>query len=87
MASSVEQQRPRFGERWRRRRVEEAKRRRIGDAEGGAVEHQAGEIGLQDFGRREGRQRRGLFGAPQPDRDAGLRAAGAAGALVGGGAC
>ena len=59
---------------------------RIGDAEGGAVEQQAGQVGLEDFRRREGRQRRRLLGAPQPDRDARLRAAGAAGALVGGGA-
>ncbi len=49
------EQGPRFGKGCGRQRVEEGKRRRIGDPEGGAVENEAGKIGLEDFGRREGR--------------------------------
>ena len=49
---------------------------------GGAVEHETGKIGLQDFRRREGGQRRRPLGAPQTDRDAGAGAAGTARALV-----
>ena len=80
------EQRARLASAGARRRIEEARARRIGNAERGAVQHHAGEVGFEDLRRREGRQRRGLLGAPQPDRDARLRAAGAAGALVGRGA-
>ena len=66
-------QRPRLGQCGRRRRVEEGQRARIGDAEGGAVEHQRRKVGLQDLGRVVGRKCRGLLGAPQADRHARLR--------------
>ncbi len=84
--AELDQQRARLGQRRRWRRVEEGERGRIGDAEGGAVEHQAGEVGLEDLGRREGRQRRGLLGPPQPDRNAGLGAARTSRPLNGGSA-
>ena len=76
----------RFSERRSRRRIEKRQARRIGHAESGAVEHEARQVGLQDFGRREGRHRRRLLGTPETNGDAGPGAAGAAGALVGRGA-
>ncbi len=43
------QERPRLGERRFRRRVEEGQARRIGDAPGGAVEHQRRQVGGLDL--------------------------------------
>ncbi len=51
-----------------------------------AVQHQRGEVRLENLGRRKRLQRAGLLGPPQADRDARTRAAGAPGPLVGGGA-
>ena len=81
-----QEQGARFGERRCGRRIQEAQGRRVCHPEGGTVQHHSREVGFEDLRRREGRQRRGLLGAPEAQRDARRRAAGAAGALVGRGA-
>ena len=58
----------------------------IGDAPIGEIEHEAGEVGGEDFGRVERLERAGLALGPEPIGDAGGGAAGAAAALVGAGA-
>ena len=80
------QQRPRLGQRRPGRRIEERKLVRIGRAPLRQVEQHAGQIGGENFRPRIGLERRGLRLVPQPVADAGLGAAGAAAALVGGGA-
>ena len=76
----------RLRERGARRRIEELEPRRIGDAPGGAIEKQTREIGVEDFGRREGwkRGRRGVL--PQPIANSGADPAGAPASLIGGSA-
>ena len=73
-------------ERGARRRIEEGERRRIGDAPMREIEHEAGQIGGEDFRPVGGFERRGLRLVPQPVADARLGASGAAAPLVGGGA-
>ena len=58
----------------------------IADTERGAIEDEPGKVRRENFRRGVCRQRGGLLGAPETNRDAGLRTPGAAGALVGGGA-
>ena len=76
----------RLGQRAGRRRIEKRERAGIGRAPLRQIEQQARQIGGQDFRPRIGFERRGLRLVPQPVADAGLGAAGAAAALVGGGA-
>ena len=80
------EQRPRLGQRAGGRRIEEGERGRIGRAPLRQIEQQARQIGGEDFRPRIGFERRGLRLVPQPIADAGLGAAGAAAALIGGGA-
>ena len=70
----------------RRRRVEKRQRRGIADAPLREIEHHRGQVGGEDLGLGVGRQRRGLRLVPQPVTDAGFGAAGAATALIDGGA-
>ena len=84
--AKLDQQRLRFGERAGGRRIEERERRGIGRAPLRQIEQQARQIGGEDFRPRIGFERRGLRLVPQPIADAGLGAAGAAAALIGGGA-
>ena len=86
MRAELGQQRPRLGKRGARRRIEEGKLARIGRAPLRQIEHEARQIGGEDFRPRIGFERGGLRLVPQPVADAGLGAAGAAAALVGGGA-
>ncbi len=74
-----------FSEGGTRRRIEEGEffRRR---APGGKIEREGGEIGGENFRPRECVQRRCLRLVPEPVADAGLDAAGAAAALIGGSA-
>ena len=76
-------QAPCLGKRRCRRWVQKGEACGVGNAEGGAVEHQRGEVGLHDLGRGIGLQRAGLLGPPQPDRDAWLGAPRAPRPLVG----
>ena len=80
------EERPRLGQGRGGRRIEEGELSRIGDAPGGAVEDERRKIGRQDLGPAEGLERAGRGLLPEPVADAGLGAAGAAAALVGGGA-
>ena len=84
--AELAQQRPRLGQRAGRRRIEEGERAGIARAPLREIEQHAGQIGGEDFRPRVGLERRGLRLVPQPVADAGLGAAGAAAALVGGGA-
>ncbi len=78
------EQRPRLGHGRLRRWVEKGERSGIGDAPGGAVEQQRGEIGGEDLRRLVGGEGALLCLLPEPVADARLGAAGAAAALVGG---
>ena len=80
------QERPRLVQGGGGRRIEERKLSRIGDAPGGAIEDERRKIGRQDLGPAEGLERAGRRLLPEPVANAGLGAAGAAAALVGGGA-
>ncbi len=86
MAPSSAQQRLASIKRRRRRRIEESERSRIGDTPLRKIEHEAGQIGGENFRLAVGLERSGLRLVPEPVADAGLRAAGAAAALIGGGA-
>ena len=70
----------------RRRRIEERKRRGIGDAPRREVEHEAGQIRGENFRPIGGLERGGLRLVPQPVAYAGLRASGPPPPLVRGGA-
>ena len=85
--AELAQQRARLGERGCRRRIEEGEGGRVGDAPGGAVEQQAGEVGGEDL--RPGERlaaRPSAASSHSRIADARLGAAGAAAPLVGGGA-
>ena len=69
-----------------RRRIEEGELCRIARAPLRQIEHEGRQIGRQNFRPRIGLQRAGLRLVPQPVADTRLGAAGAAAALVGGGA-
>ncbi len=75
-----------FGPGGRGRGIEEAQGRGVGNAPGREVEHEARKVGGKDFGSFEGVEGAGLALIPEADADAGFGAAGAAAALVGGGA-
>src|SRR6185312_5611081 len=66
-----------------RRRIEETKRGRITDAPAREIEHEAAQIGAEDFGRIEGGERAGLAFGPEAIADARAEAAGTTAALVG----
>ena len=69
-----------------RRRIEEGKLARIADAPLRQIEQEGRQVGGENFRPRIGLERAGLRLVPQPIADARLGAAGAAAALVGGGA-
>ena len=76
----------RFGQRRARRWVEKGELFRFA-APGGEVEHEARQVGGENFRPRIGLERRGLRLVPQPVANAGLGASGAAAALIGSRAC
>lgn len=80
--AKIAEQRAGFGERRAGRRIKEAQLRWIGDTKGGAIEHEARQVGFKDFGRRKWLQSASLPGIPQADRHARRGAAGAAGPLI-----
>ena len=79
------QQRARLGKRRPRRSVEESETRRIGNAEGRAIENQAGKVRLQNLRWRKGLKCGRLLRPPKANRDPGFGAPSPPGALVGGG--
>ena len=70
----------------RRRRIEPFESPRIAHPPGREIKGKPGQIGVENFGRGEGRERRRLRLVPQAIADAGLGAAGAAAALIDAGA-
>ncbi len=74
----------RGGERGLRRGIEPGKRGRIGNAPGGTIEQQAGQVGRLDLGRAIGGKALCLRCIPQPVADTRLGAPGASLALIDG---